>query len=79
MYTMSAHSVDVDCAGARVHCCHQLETRREAHAVFGAGYHDVTGLQRLPQYLQYLSIKLREFVQKQYAMVSEGDFAGLRP
>ena len=35
-------------------------------------------LQRLPQHFQYFAIKLGKLVQKQYAVMGEGDFAGLR-
>ncbi|MNZ47625.1 hypothetical protein D3C78_653460 [compost metagenome] len=38
----------------------------------------MAGFQWLPEHLQNLAIKLRYFVQKQDAVMGEGDFAGLR-
>ncbi|MNF89111.1 hypothetical protein D3C84_716230 [compost metagenome] len=64
--------------GARIHCRHQLETRREAYSVTGARHHDVPRLQRLSQDLQYPAVEFRQFIEKQHAMVGEGDFSWLR-
>lgn len=66
-------------AGAGVHGRHQLEARREAHPVLGPGHHDLAGLQRFAQHLQHSPFELGQFVEKQHAMVRQGDLAGLRP
>jgi len=75
---MSVHEVHVACAGARVHRRDQLKTCGEAHAILCARDDDMPGLQGFAQNLQHLAIKLRQFVEKQHAVVGEGDFAGLR-
>ena len=47
--------------GAGIHRRHQLETRRKAYSVAGARNHDVPGLQRLSQDLQYPAVEFRHF------------------
>ena len=63
--------------GARIHRGHQLKACGKPHAILRPGNHDMPGFQRFSQNLQHLAIKLRQFVEKQYAMVGEGDLAGL--
>ena len=62
-------------AGAGVHRRHQLKARRKAQLLASAGNMDAARLQRLAQHLQHLAIKLRQFVQKQHAVMRLADLA----
>ena len=64
-------------ATTRVHRRHQLEARRIADVGVGARDHHLAGFQRLSQAVQRLGAKLRQFVQKQHAVVRQADLAGL--
>lgn len=65
-------------AGAGVHRRHQLEAGREADLVLGPGDHDFARFQGLAQHFQHAPLELRQLIQKQHAMVGQGDLAGLR-
>src|SRR5690606_29393410 len=64
-------------ARAGVHRRNQLKACWEAHPITGAGDHDMTAFQGLTQDLEHLAAELGQLVQKQHAMVSQGDFARL--
>jgi hypothetical protein len=57
--------------GAGVHGGHHLKPRRKLRALRGARDGDVPGLQRLAQGFQRGTGKLRQFVQKQHAVVGQ--------
>lgn len=63
-------------AGAGVHGGDQLETRREAHPVVGPGDDDLAAFQGLAQDLENLPVELRQLVEKQHALMGQGDFSG---
>lgn len=65
-------------AGAGVHRRHQLEACREAHPIPGPGDHDLARFQWLAQHFQHAPLELWQFIEKQHAMVCQGDFARLR-
>jgi len=56
-------------AGAGVHRRHQLETGREIGLAAGAGDVDAAGFQRLAQGFEHTAVELRQFVEKQNAVV----------
>lgn len=64
-------------ARAGVHRRYQLETCRKAHPVAGAGDHDMAAFQRFAQDLEYLAVELRQFIEKQYALMRKGNLARL--
>jgi hypothetical protein len=45
----------------------------------GAGDADPTGFERLPQGLQGGAVELRQFVEKQHALMRQRDLARARP
>jgi hypothetical protein len=65
-------------AWTRIHRCQKLESRWELGLSRGTRNDDVTGFQRLPQYIEDAAIEFRQFVKEQYAVVSQRDFAGSR-
>ena len=73
---MSAHSRHVDCTRAGVHGRNQLETRRKTHAILRPGNHNKAAFHGLSQDFQHLAIKLGEFIEKQHAVMGQGDFPG---
>lgn len=64
--------------GTGIHCGHQLKACWKPHPIPRPGDHDMARLQRLAKYLKHPPIELRQLIQKQHAMVGEGDFTGLR-
>lgn len=65
-------------AGARVHGTHQLEARRKFATLRRPRDGDGTGFQWLAQGLQRGAGELGHLVQKQNAVVGQGDLAGTR-
>jgi hypothetical protein len=53
--------------------------RRIDDAVVRPGDRDFPGFERLPQAVQNLRLEFRQFLEKQNAMVGEGNFPGPRP
>ncbi len=65
-------------ARAGVHGRHQLEAGRETDLVAGPGDHDVAAFQGLAKHFQHAAVELGQLVQKQNAMMGQGDFSWLR-
>ncbi len=55
----------------------QHEARRIGDAMIGARHRDLAVFQRLAQRIQHPRIELRQFVEKQHALMRQRDFAGL--
>lgn len=64
--------------GAGIHRRHQLETRRKTHLVAGPGDDDMPRLQWLTQDLEHLAVEFRQLVEKQHALMRQGDLPRLR-
>ena len=62
-------------AGAGVHGANQLKARRKLGAPGRPGNADAAGFQRLAQRLQGRAFEFGEFVQKQHAVVGQGNFS----
>ena len=62
-------------AAAGVHGGDQHEARRIGDAMVGARDRDFAGLERLAQRIEHLRLELRQFVEKQHAVMRERDFA----
>ena len=58
-------------AAARVHRRDQLEPRRVGDVPLGAGDADAAGLERLRQRFECRAVELRQFVEKQDALMRE--------
>ena len=58
-----------------VHGSHQHEPGRIGKADGGTADRHLAIFQRLAQHLQHVLFKLRQLVEKQYAVVGEGDLA----
>ena len=65
-------------AAARIHGRNQLDAGGVSHAMIGACDDALTRFQRLAKGIQRLRRKLREFIEKQYAMAGKRRLAGLR-
>ena len=65
-------------AGTGIHRRDQLELCRKVSLTGSAGNGDSTGFQGLPEHLQHPSVVLRQFVQKQYSVMSQRNLAGAR-
>src|SRR6266704_3242049 len=63
-------------SGTRIHRRHQHEIRWERHRAGGARDHDAALFERFAQRFQHIPMKLRQFVEKQHAVVGQTDFAG---
>ena len=61
---------------ARVHCRDQLDAGGEGNMRIGARDIDLTRFKRLAQGIEHGALKLRQFVEEQYAEMGEADFAG---
>lgn len=75
----AAAGVAKKAARAGVHRRYQLEPRGKAHLVTGPGDDDLPTFQGLAQHLQHLAVELGQLIQKQYALMGQGDFPRLRP
>ena len=60
-------------AGARVCGPHQHSLAREAQRLFGASDQHLTALQRLPQLIQHRATKFRQLIEKQHAVMGQGE------
>src|SRR5712692_1679710 len=65
-------------AGTRVHGGSQHEAGGKGYGDRSARYRHGTILQRPAHYLQYIALKLRQFIQKEHAVVAERHLAGPR-
>jgi len=63
-------------AGARVQCGNQLKIGRVRDLLSGPGKRDLAAFQRFPQYFQYFAGELGQLIQKQDAVVCQGNFTG---
>ena len=63
-------------APAGVHGAYQLEAGGQMQRASGPGHGDLAVFQGLAQGLQNIPVKFRELVQKQHAVVGQGDFPG---
>ncbi len=66
-------------ARAGVHRRHQLEACRKPYLVPRTGDHDLARLQRLAQHFKHAALELGQLIEKQHAMVGQGNLPGLRP
>ena len=57
-------------APARVHRCNQLESRGIGDVYLGAGDANPARLERLPKGFECGAVKLRQFIEKQDALMS---------
>ncbi len=58
-------------AAARIHRSNQHETRRISNAVIGARHRDLAILQRRAQRIEHARIELRQFIEKQNALMRQ--------
>ena len=65
-------------AGTGVHCCYQHERSRIVDGLLGAGYRNMTVLERLPHDLQRHPVKFRQLVQKEHAVMGKRYLTGVR-
>ena len=56
---------------AGIHCCHKLDTGRIDDTMIGPDYGNFSRLQRLPQGIEHLRGKLRQFIQEKNPMMSQ--------
>ena len=63
-------------APAGIHGTHQLKPGGQAQRASGPGHRDLAVFQRLAQGLQNIPVKFRELIQKQHAVVGQGNFPG---
>ena len=65
-------------AWAGIHGRYELEARRKFGLAGGSRNRDLPRLDRLAQYLEDAAVELGQFVEKQHAVMGQGDFAGSR-
>jgi len=70
--------VVVIAAGTGIHGCNEHKTRRVIYSEFCPGDGDVAILQGLPQDLQHRPLKFRQLIEKENAIMSQGNFTWLR-
>ena len=76
--TAGAFCVAEKAAGAGIHGRDQLEAGRVGDPVTGAGEGDLAGFHGFPENLQAVTAEFRQFVEKKYAAVGQGNLARAR-
>src|SRR5689334_18689742 len=64
--------------GARIHRRGQNKRRRKRQRHRCAADRDLLIFKWLPQYFEHAAVKLRQLIEKQYALMGQRDFAGTR-